>query len=332
MSTTDQTAPARLKRGGLFDDEPAELSRPDSPEVAASEDRRPRAALTRGDRVFFAGLYLFIGAAMAVLAWLNNAGMIGYSLAAAALAVGGYHAAGLAWGRRWRPAETAADTPAGAEDAADENEFQAYKSLSPLAIVTVVFGLASIMSIVTVVMLFVPLLGLLVGHAAHVSIRRRELETTGAALAKVGMVLCVGWLGVSAARHFIWPPLKPPKGYELVSFYELQPNKEAPLLPFSKQALSLHGKKVFVRGYVHPNMKRKNISKFVLVPDMKTCCFGGKPKDTDMIEVKLSDGLSIDYSTRRRGIGGTFVLHRRMKGRTDDLQGVYFELLADHVQ
>ena len=39
---------------------------------------------------------------------------------------------------------------------------------------------------------------------------------------------------------------------------------------------------------------------------MGTCCFGGEPKLTDMIEVKLEGSLAIEYARRKRKLAGTF--------------------------
>ena len=68
--------------------------------------------------------------------------------------------------------------------------------------------------------------------------------------------------------------------------------------------IELDGKQIFVKGYVHPGVSSvSKLKKFVLVPDMGTCCFGGDPAPTDMIEVTLEDPLTVDFALRRRGFG-----------------------------
>ena len=51
----------------------------------------------------------------------------------------------------------------------------------------------------------------------------------------------------------------------------------------------LDGKKVFIKGYMYPSSQMTGIREFVLCRDNGTCCFGGQPRLTDMIRVKLKD-------------------------------------------
>jgi len=112
---------------------------------------------------------------------------------------------------------------------------------------------------------------------------------------------------------------------------DLQPTAEAPHLPISPRALELNGKKVFVKGYVYPDGQQYNITHFVMVRDLGTCCFGGQPKLTHMIEVRLQDPLSVNYALRRRKLGGTLRVNTSLKP-IGKLGGVFFQLDADHLQ
>jgi hypothetical protein len=102
---------------------------------------------------------------------------------------------------------------------------------------------------------------------------------------------------------------------------------EHPQLPVSPKALELNGKKVFIKGYVYPDGRQSNIKRFVLVPDMGTCCFGGQPKLTDMIEVTLTDPDRIKYSFQKRKLAGELLVDTQLKPVTG-LGGVYFQLKA----
>jgi hypothetical protein len=64
---------------------------------------------------------------------------------------------------------------------------------------------------------------------------------------------------------------------------------------------------------------------------MGTCCFGGQPKLTDMIQVTLQDPLRIRFSLTRRHLGGTFRVDGRFKP-ISGLRGVYYQLEADYVK
>jgi hypothetical protein len=64
---------------------------------------------------------------------------------------------------------------------------------------------------------------------------------------------------------------------------------------------------------------------------MGTCCFGGQPKLTDMIQVTLADPLRIKYSYQRRKLAGVLKVDRRLKP-ISGLKGVYYQLEADYVK
>ena len=73
------------------------------------------------------------------------------------------------------------------------------------------------------------------------------------------------------------------------------------------------------------------VDKFLLVPDMGTCCFGGQPKLTDMIEVKLAKGQVINYSMRKRALAGVFEVDPRIMA-PDGSQGACYRLVAEFVK
>jgi hypothetical protein len=122
-----------------------------------------------------------------------------------------------------------------------------------------------------------------------------------------------------------------PPGCQRISFADLQPSKNAPQSPVPPEALDLNGKRVFVKGYVYPDGQQYNIKQFVLVPDMGTCCFGGQPKLTDMIQVTLRDPLRVEFARRLRRLAGTLTVDVRLKP-VSGLHGVYYQLDADYVR
>jgi hypothetical protein len=65
---------------------------------------------------------------------------------------------------------------------------------------------------------------------------------------------------------------------------------------------------------------------------MGTCCFGGQPKPTDMIEVYIPDGKTrVAYSPRRLKLAGTFMLTNQPT-QSLGLSGVWYHLQADQVK
>lgn len=216
-----------------------------------------------------------------------------------------------------------------------EAQYEEYRSLSFSAIVALLFGLISVPAALAahlnMGMLIIPLIGMTVGSFAVLKLRRRADELTGMSAAKSGLVLCtvlffggVAWGSYSYATEV-------PDGYKRISFVDLQPDPRFPQLPIPPSAMELHEKKVFVKGYVYPDGQSKNIKQFVLIPDMGTCCFGGQPKLTDMIQVTLRDPHRIEYSYYYRKLGGTLLVSQYKKV-VESLDGVYYQLDADYVK
>jgi hypothetical protein len=65
---------------------------------------------------------------------------------------------------------------------------------------------------------------------------------------------------------------------------------------------------------------------------MGTCCFGGQPKPTDMIEVFVPEGKQrVAYSPRRIKLAGTFMLADRPI-QSLGLNGVWYHMEVDQVK
>jgi hypothetical protein len=151
---------------------------------------------------------------------------------------------------------------------------------------------------------------LALGIVAERTIRRYPSEYTGARLARTGLVGGLLMLVAGSVSAAFTYSSEVPDGYARTGFWELQPDPDEPQLPFSPNAFKLSGKPIFIKGYMHPGVASMGkVNHFILVPDMGTCCFGGQPKPTDMIEVYVKEGKErIAYSPRRIKLAGTFFL------------------------
>ena len=234
------------------------------------------------------------------------------------------------------------------EDYVDESAYHAYRSLSIAAVAAVIFGVLSLLLLPVVVvasfLLVVPLMGVLLGLFAVWNINSRPEEFTGKPIALTGVGLCVVMFVLGAFLNYQLNKIEVPEEYigAEVAFQELQSDEDIDMnylmqmrgryvkLPVPERALELDGQKVFITGYVYPGDQKTGLDKFVLVPDMGQCCFGGQPKLTDMIEVKLAEPLRIDYSMWKRGVGGTLRIHRAIQAR-EQLTGVIYTLEADYL-
>jgi len=174
---------------------------------------------------------------------------------------------------------------------------------------------------------------IVLGFAGIRTVRRYPNEYTGGGLARAGFIggLLLFAIGVFAAMYI--HSTEVPDGYSRISFWDLQPDPDQPELPIAPQAFELNRKPIFIKGYMHPGVASMGkVNHFILVPDMGTCCFGGQPKPTDMIEVYVPDGKErVAYSPRRLKLTGTFLLADRPT-QSLGLNNVWYHMEIDQVK
>jgi hypothetical protein len=178
---------------------------------------------------------------------------------------------------------------------------------------------------------FIGSFALMFGVAGWSAVRRFPEEFTGGRLAvaavMAGFLQLVG--GTAMAVHTYVNEV--PEGYTRTGFWELQPDPDFPELPISQKAIDLAGKPIFIKGYMHPGVASMGkVNHFILVPDMGTCCFGGDPKPTDMIEVKVPpDVPGIAYSRSRLKLAGKFEVTQYPTASLGMKNGVWYHLKLD---
>ena len=210
------------------------------------------------------------------------------------------------------------------------DEFGVYRAVSKAAIFSVAFAVLSILFLFSAGLLVFPIAGIVCAIVALRNIKRLPHELTGNIPALLGIVACTGLLAAGSAIHTVTYVTEVPDGFERVSFYDLQPDNPAIQIP--QAAKDLDGKRIFVKGYVHPSVQGVGpVASFILVPDMKTCCFGGQPKLTDMIEVKLPPEMAIAYTRTKRKLAGVFRVDTQIK-EVNGMEGGYYTLEAEYVK
>jgi hypothetical protein len=214
-----------------------------------------------------------------------------------------------------------------------ETNFEQYRAVSRAAIVSVVIGVVSAMAIAFPLLLMLPIVGIVLGLVGLSTIRRYPAEYSGRGLAMAGIVTCSLNLFSSVAWSTYDYVTEVPDGYARVGFWELQPDPDRPELPVSPKALELAGKPIFIKGYMHPGVSSSGkVDHFILVPDMGTCCFGGQPKPTDMIEVRIPDSKNrLAYSRTRIKLAGEFRLSMQ-PGQSLGLNNVWYHLTVSEVR
>lgn len=214
----------------------------------------------------------------------------------------------------------------------DFEQLDTYRPVHGMAVVSCLLGVLSVAAWVDWFLLLVPALGLLTGFISWRAIRSRPEVYTGKWLAVAGMAGSLlfggsgtGYLGWSYAHEV-------PEGYRRISYELLQPPADAPPGAIPATARELDGQKVFIKGYVFPNDLRgqtEGIREFTLVRDKGQCCFGGNPKLTDKIRVRLQGNLQLTYSTGVRRLAGIFRV--RPAPTTSGLVEAIYQLEADHL-
>lgn len=225
---------------------------------------------------------------------------------------------------------------------ADASDYAAYRALSKSAIVSVSFAILAAGGVLAIPLMVFALCGLLFGVISLRALKRYPNELTGRVPAWAGIVLSLAMLTGAAGRHTWIYLTEVPEGYQRISFYDLRPRRRSMEL-VSGTAVDLNGKKVFIKGYMHPGVKDQGkVQQFVLVPDMKTCCFGGQPDLFDMMEVTLTGvtkgKTNLKYSTQKLKLAGDFVINVNVLTRNQQKQvagrlvGGLFELRVDQVR
>ncbi|MDA0659281.1 MAG: DUF3299 domain-containing protein [Planctomycetota bacterium] len=199
-----------------------------------------------------------------------------------------------------------------------EADYAKYRSLSGLVVMGLVFAVFGLSALLTPWLAVLPILGSIFSLRGLSAVRRNSEELTGYGLAVSGLFLNLVVLVSSISLHSYVYATEVPEGFLRVNYSELQLATNAagtvPGLPVPQRALELHDKNIFIKGYVYPDGRQSGIQHFILVPDLGTCCFGGDPALTDMIEVKLKEPLEIEYSYARRKLAGTFRVNPQPNG------------------
>ena len=229
--------------------------------------------------------------------------------------------------------------PAVTEELAD------YRTVSKSAIVAALLVLPSgifvLYSIATrlglealPVVLPLPLVGIVLGVISLSAIRRYPNEYVGKSIALFGLIGHLALLAVSIPSHAYIQATEVPEGYQPISFAQLQPDPEKGEVYMPQSAVDLSGKRVFIKGYIHPGVASSGkVDHFILVRDFGTCCFGGTPQPTHMMEVKIvRTAPRLKYSTRLVRLAGTFVATLPQPADALGMQQVIYHLEADYVQ
>lgn len=209
-----------------------------------------------------------------------------------------------------------------------------YTTLSKYAVVAMVVGVLSLIGFYFSIFMILGVIALVCGVAGYRTIRSAPHEFTGKLPAQLGMLLgLVSVFGGLGFHSYIYAT-EVRDGYERISFSgDLKTDSES-RRAFTERAEDLDGKKIFLKGYVRPGLRRAGINEFLLVGDLGQCCFGGTPNISEVVLVKLPEDQVTHYDFGIRKIHGTFKLHNRLQEGdhiANDVRGFVYEIEADSI-
>ncbi len=215
--------------------------------------------------------------------------------------------------------------------AEDSNEFP-YRAISRGAVTSVVFfalALPGLFPFFSALLVLAPI-GAIAAVVGFRAIRRYPNEFSGQSLAKFGLMANLLLLGGGVGLHTYIYLTEVPDGYTRVGFWELQTPQGALEGPTSK-ALEIDGEDVFLKGYIHPSSGSGMLRQFILVPDLGTCCFGGQPKSSDMIEITLGGGLTTKAGLIKKKLAGSFRVNQGYN-ITDFDNKIFYRMKVDYIR
>jgi hypothetical protein len=72
------------------------------------------------------------------------------------------------------------------------------------------------------------------------------------------------------------------------------------------QIEKLFGKKIRIRGYIYPTLRKRGLKQFVLVRDNLECCFGPGAALYDCILIRMQPDKTAEYTIRPVAVEGVF--------------------------
>ncbi len=206
-----------------------------------------------------------------------------------------------------------------------------YKPIPPLAVVSLLLGICGLSGLLSPLGLLFAAFGLALGWVAVRQIQRADGGFSGGWMARSGVAVSAVLLFGGIGLHIYWYQTELPEGCQRLSFsadiskkgFVIENNQPR----FHPDVENLDGKQVFLKGYMYPEQKTDGLSTFILCRDNGQCCFGGQPKLTDMIKVRMSKGQTARYGDGMVSVSGTFRL--RDLRRAGNLEPA-FELDATH--
>ena len=184
-----------------------------------------------------------------------------------------------------------------------------YKPIPVSAPVSAVLGVCSLVAFLPTV----GALGFMIAVAGAVTALTawraiRTQDGAGLWMVLLGLGLSLTGLIGGAAYHSLAYRTELPAGHTRLDFTtDISERAVAPTGGYSEAVKRLDGEQIFLKGYMYPTGQTEGLGSFIFVKDSGECCFGGKPKLTDMIRVEM-DGATADFAPGLVSVAGRFEL------------------------
>lgn len=174
-----------------------------------------------------------------------------------------------------------------------------YRPIPTLVPVSMAFVVLSLLAAMWDVLLIIPLIGSALSFIALRQIRSSAGTLSGSVLAMSCLVVQTIMLSGFGALHVYSFATEVPPGFERVSFTNDISKKGFTVIDQQARVHpdveKLSDKKVMIKGYMYPTKQMTGIKSFVLCRDNGDCCFGGQPKPTDMILIKMNGDKTVRF-------------------------------------
>jgi len=206
-----------------------------------------------------------------------------------------------------------------------------YRSVSTLAVLSIVVGLFSILTAFSWIWHFIPMVAIGLALMAKWRIYRRPEVLVGSRLATAGLILTLVLWGVGTAGLIYLELKEVPHGYIPLTFEMLAPPNVGAESPLPPDLEKLDGEKVYIKGHMYPGRQSIGIKSFLLVPTLAHCKFCASQIPLhEIIQVELVADLTTNYTSAPTGVGGRLRIDKDVaKGKKF---GQLYKIEADYIR
>ena len=193
-----------------------------------------------------------------------------------------------------------------------------YRSLTAESVGSLILGVLSVLTFVSLLFVVFPIMGIVLGITAIRKILRATQEHEGLGIASAGVGLSALLAIAGTVYQVYMTQYEVPFGYVEIDFSDLIadsktgriPEDILRLTPYLDEQGNAHEPQVFIEGYMYPTRQMTEIRSFMLVPTVEQGAFGSLTRNpTQMVDVTLLGDLRATYRSSPVKVGGTLIVN-----------------------